>query len=335
MNDDYKKLLRSMDHLLDPYRSIQEDLERFLKPQLEFRDQVSRLLEPYDCARPYLDAIKNPTIKLQQDLQRNLYPAETIRDQLQEFLNPHLEAQRQLEDLLRPQKWIQDQLANILKPRADFLASVRAQIEHVAFARDQMADLINPLSQYLAEFQGLAINVDATGSVFIDGEEISAEEIREAAGTFEDPQESVREFVQGLVSWLAQLTPRLRQAVLFLLLPYLISIVANLTTPLYQQWWREYGATDPRVTKKEIILEAKELYDSEELGEYRFVYATQLHVRAEGSMHAEITDSLSLGKSVRVIRRKKAWTEVEYLNGSTGETSTGWVYSRYLHKFER
>lgn len=335
MDDDYKKMLRSMDDILRPYRSIQNDLERLLKPQLEFQDQVSRLLEPYDHARSYLDAIENPALKLQEELQRHLYPSETIESELQHFLHPHLEAQKQLEDLLRPQRWIHDQLGDLLKPQADFLASVRAQFESVVLARDQIADLINPLNHYLAELHGFAINVDAAGNVFIGGEEVSADEISAATNTFGAAQESVRAFVQGLLSWLDQLTPRLRQAVLFFILPYLISVVATLTTPMYEEWWKEHFATDPRVVKKKIVVEANELYDAEELADYKFVYATRLHVRAEGRMHAEIIDTVPLGKTLRVVRREKAWTEVEYLSDSTEETRTGWVFSRYLHKFEK
>ncbi len=335
MTDDFKKMLRSMDDLLHPYRSIQEDVERLLKPQLEFQNQISHLLEPYDHARSYLEAIENPAVKLQQEMQRNLYATDTIRDQLQDILNPQLKAQKQLEELLRPQRWMQDHLADLFQPQVDFLESIRAQLDPVSLVRNQIADLINPLNQYLSEFQGLEINVDAAGNVFIDGDEISAAEISDVTDTFNAARESAQEFVESFVAWLSQLTPRLRQAVLFLVLPYIISVVATLTTPLYQEWWREHIAADHRVAKKEIVLEANDLYDREELANYRFVYATRLHVRSQGSMKAEIIDNLPLGKSVLVLRRQKAWTEIEYLNDSTGETSSGWVHSRYLHKFER
>jgi hypothetical protein len=335
MTDEFKNMLRSMDDLLHPYRSIQEEVERLLKPQLEFQDQISRLLERYDHVRVSLDAIENPAAKLQRVMQRNLYATDTIRDQLRELLSPQLEAQKQFDDLLRPQRWMQDQLAHLLKPQADFLASVRAQLEPVALVRGHIADLIEPLNQYLSEFQGLEIDVDSAGNVFIDDDEVLAGEISAVTSSFHAAPDSVQQFVESFVTWLSQLTPRLRQAVLFLLLPYIISVVATLTTPLYQEWWREHVSADPRVAKKEILLEASELYDREELARYRFVYATRLHVRAEGNMNAEIIDNLPLGKSVLIVRRQKAWTEIEYLNDSTGEAGTGWVYSRYLHKFER
>lgn len=335
MTDDSKTMLRSMDDLLHPYRSIQEDFERLLKPQLEFQNHISHLLGPYNHARSYLEAIENPAVKLQQEMQQNLYAVDAIRGQLQELLNPNLEAQKQIEELLRPQRWMHDQLADLLKPQADFLASVRAHLEPVAIVRDQIANLLNPLNQYLSKFQGLEINVDAAGNVFIDGNEVSAEEISDAINSFHAARQSVQEFVESFVAWLSQLTPRLRPAVLFLVLPYIISVVATLTTPLYQEWWRERISADPRVAKKEIVLEANEIHGRKELANYRFVYATRLHVRAAANMNSEVLDHLPLGKSVRVVRRQKAWTEIEYLIDSTGETSTGWVYSRYLHKFEK
>ncbi|WP_089729338.1 SH3 domain-containing protein [Candidatus Thiosymbion oneisti] len=335
MDEDYKKILRSMDALLRPYKSIQDNIEHLSRPQSEFQDQISQLLKPYNSAKSYLDTLEDPVLKLQEKIQRSLYSFDIIKSQLKEVPNPRLETQKQLEDLLRPQRWIQDHLKWVLKPQANFVKSIRSQLAPATLARNQIADLLNPINRYLSELQNFSIDVDVAGNVSIDGEEISAAEISAAASSFQAAQESVREFLQSLITWLGQLTPRLRQAILFLVLPYVISIVANLTTPIYQEWWREYVATDARVAKKKIIRDAHELYDSEELADYRFVYATRLHIRASGSMHAEIIGSLVLGKTVRVIKRVKRWTEVEFLRDDTGETCTGWVYSRYLRKFEK
>jgi len=328
MNTDYNKILRSMDDLIRPYKYIQSDLERLLKPQL------SPLFDSY--AGPYLDAIQDRGAHLKQELQRNLYPLKTIESQLRSLFRPHLEAQKRLEEIIPPRHWIQDQFAALLKPPADFLESIRLPLDHqVMRAHEQITSLLDPLNQYLSELQGFAINVDAIGNVSIDGDEISMEEIHAATQTFEATQKSAREFLQSFTTWLGQQTPRVRNVFLFLILPYVVAIVANWTTPIYQEWWNERATTDPRVVKKEIILEAQERYGAARLREYRFVYASQLHIRAGGRMQAEIIDSVTLGKSVRVIRRKKAWTEIEYLNNNTDQLSRGWVYSRYLQKFEK
>ena len=333
--DEYEKVLRSMDDVLRPYWSIQDDIERLLKSQLEFQSQISQLLEPYDHAKIHLDFLADPTVKLQEKIQRNLYPSETIRSQLRDVLNPHLEAQKQLEELLQPQKWIQDHFECILKPQVDFVESIRSQLEPVNFVRDQIGDLLGPINCYLTELKDLQISVDPAGNVSIEGDEILAGDIRAVTSTFPESQATVWDFVQQLVGWLERLAPRLRQAIVFLILPYVMAIVANLTTPIYEEWWKKYAGTDLRVARKEITRSAAELYDAEELDGCRFVYATRLHVRSDGSIKAEIIDSLTMGKIVRVIQRVKRWTEVKYIHNTTGEIATGWVFSRYLRRFEK
>lgn len=335
MDDDYSKMLRAMDDLVRPYRSTQDAIERLMKPQLELQDRVSRLLEPYGHVRSILDAMESPAQKLREEFERGLGSQQYIRSQQEEFLDAKYQLQKQFEDLLRPQRWVDDKFHEVISPQAEFVASAWAYLKPSELAREQIQKLLNPLNQYLSELHDFAIDIDAAGNLLIDGEQIPAAEISAAAKTFDGAQESARTFLQDLVIWLGQLTPPLRQVFLFLVLPYVISIFANLTTPIYQEWWVEHVATEPRVAKKEIMFQAHEFYDENDLVDYRFVYATRLHVHAEERMRSEIIDSLYLGKSVRVIRRKKAWTEIEYLDESTRMVCRGWVYSRYLHKFGR
>ena len=73
----------------------------------------------------------------------------------------------------------------------------------------------------------------------------------------------------------------------------------------------------------------------DELRPHRFTSATILHVRSEGNTNSEIIDELKHGKVVRVITKDKRWCLIEYNDSFTGATLRGWVFSRYLLKFER
>ena len=335
MDDNYRKMLRAMDEQLYSVGSAQREIERLLTPQLDFQNQISKLAKPYDLARSFLDEIDSPVAKLQEEMQRHLCSTSQIQEHLQSFLENRFSAQKQLEELLQPQRWIQDQLSDLMQSQQSSISSLRDQLEPISIAGKHIADLIEPLNRYLTEFQDLDIEVDSVGNVFIDGDEVSAEEISQTANAFVAQRGSIRDFVEGLVTWLSQLNPLLRYAVMLLVLPYIVSVVANLTTPLYQEWWRGYQNQAPRSAKKQIILDANQLYHRDELSRYRFVNASTLNVRSGAHLKAEIIDNLPFGKSVLVIRREKAWTNIEYLDESTGEPAIGWVYSRYLHKFDK
>ena len=118
-------------------------------------------------------------------------------------------------------------------------------------------------------------------------------------------------------------------------MPYFLAIIANLTTPIYEEWWKEYADYDQREAKKEIIREAHDLYSTEELFEYRFVYASILNVRESSSTKSKIIGDLHLGKAVKLIKKVKSWSFIEYQDSMTSEVKKGWVFSRYLRKFEK
>lgn len=337
MIDEYTKMLRSIDDLLRPHLAFQRELDRLLKPQIDVLRHVSGSLSATAHVRDYMDHIDKSALKAQQGYVCSLSAQAALESQVQRALASSFFAEEALDTLVRAREpWWLDQISELAKSQDKMLASVRTQLDSLTRISDQVAGVVDPFKDYLADLHVLAIDVDASGNVVIEGEEISAGDIAAATGTFEGARGTLAEFLQSLVDWLGRLSPRLRAAVLAVLLPYVVSILANLTTPLFQTWWAELGdGADRRVVKKEIIAAAHELFAREELAHYRFVYASRLHVRAAGADRADIIDTLVLGKSVRVVQRNKAWTEVEYLDDVSGELRTGWVSSRYLHKFVR
>lgn len=96
-----------------------------------------------------------------------------------------------------------------------------------------------------------------------------------------------------------------------------MAIVANLTTPIYQEWWKQHIGINPKIAKKLVVNNAQNLYEPGHLKDYRLIYSAMLYVRASGSMDAEIIDGLAFGKIVRVIDYAGVWTKIQYLNDVT------------------
>jgi hypothetical protein len=66
-------------------------------------------------------------------------------------------------------------------------------------------------------------------------------------------------------------SPIRRFCVLYILLPYFISIIANLQTPIYENWWKEFSGSSPRQEAKEVRRLANEQFTHEQLKGLRLV----------------------------------------------------------------
>jgi len=78
----------------------------------------------------------------------------------------------------------------------------------------------------------------------------------------------------------------------------------------------------------------RERFHLGQLRDYRFTTASELRVRVAGKKSAALIDSLPMGKTARVLQRDRDWTEIEYETRDDGN-KTGWVFSRYLRRFDR
>jgi hypothetical protein len=124
-------------------------------------------------------------------------------------------------------------------------------------------------------------------------------------------------------------SPVIKGIVFFIILPYMISIFANLHTPFYENWWREFTGINLRQEAKEVRSLANEKFTHEQLKGLRFVSAQNLDVHSESRLKSKIEDTLSFGQVVRIIVKKKGWAFIEYHDDETGEMKSGWVLLRF------
>lgn len=137
----------------------------------------------------------------------------------------------------------------------------------------------------------------------------------------------------SFLAWYDSKKPSI-QLLITLVLNYWLSVFVNLSMPLYEDWGYIFQQENSRTAVKSVVREASKEFDLQYLEDYRFVIATSLHVRASASINSEVLDSLSNGKVVRFISKSKRWVKVEYLCPDTGDEQVGWVFARYLAKFE-
>lgn len=141
--------------------------------------------------------------------------------------------------------------------------------------------------------------------------------------------------LNAIVNALQALAPYLRAVVLYALLPYLISIIANINTPLHEEWWKSVRGLTIREATKDVKANAAITYSPDDLRQFRFIKRSVLSVRLTSSIQSPKLDELYLGKTVRLLRREGDWSFIEYVDTDTTELKQGWVLSRYLSRFDQ
>lgn len=195
---------------------------------------------------------------------------------------------------------------------------------------------LNKYNQSFSKYfdSGINIEINSEGMLSFGGEAVSSSQVEDGIKNLAVVGSETGDHPDQLSKVWNKLGSGVQWVILYLIVPFYISMLSSVLTPLHVTWWQDYIASNPRAAQKEIIAEATTLFNRDDLTSHRFVKATTLNVRSEGSMHAEIIGSLPPGKTVKLIEKQKSWALVEYLDPDTGELQRGWVYSRYLQKFQ-
>lgn len=141
--------------------------------------------------------------------------------------------------------------------------------------------------------------------------------------------------IQTLLDWLGNdATPQLKKAAIFILLyvvlPYIISIVANLHTPHFEKFYESFSGENKRKELSTIKKELNKNFPDLVLIEYRIVIATLLVVRQNPKANSPARRTLKFGTVVKAIRASGDWTYVSFPSYEEEEPPAGWVFSRYL-----
>ena len=335
--------LRKMEDVLYPNRQIEK--LRLMEDALHSNRQIEKLRLMEDVLHPNRQTEK---LRLMEDA---LHPNRQIEKSL-----------RQLEDALRPNQRLQDALRHIQAGQVDWAESLEARQRQLralfetqqrefqrsrdVLARQHLSTSLSTLQatlRHLIDQNASALRADNVsigpdGEVLVAGEAIAPAEVAASLTRLTEGLAAVStlsDYLRQLLSFFASLTGPLKTVLLHLLLPYLIAIVGNLTTPMIQDYWKHFVGT----SRKEAVLAVQEVakskFDATHLEKYRFVKATRLRVHAGPEGQDDIIAEMAFGKVVRVLDSKGQRTQVEFLDDACDESCLGWVASRYLAAFSK
>jgi hypothetical protein len=309
-------------------------MKKYLESQSQFQklvastnssvlEQINQALIPQSLIDIQREQVKNYLGPLSQFQKLAASTNFSVLEQINKTVIPQSLLQEQMERYLAPQRRLQEL---IFPPNSSILKQINNAIRAQSLLQEQMA-LIDDVH----------INEDGTFSV--DDVLISEDCISECIDSISFDYESHIDFVSYFIEWLKNLDNPLRAVIANLTATNIntfvtiIGIVVSIAAlPSCENEHKEFPI---RMTKKEIIRAANEVYSIEKLKGYLFVSIGVLRVRDFGSNNADIVDELYIGKVVKLIEKSKSWSLVEYSDSDTGELKQGWVFSRYLSRFNK
>lgn len=246
------------------------------------------------------------------------YASNPITNTFQNYFTDNLKSFLKIEDDLFNRDKIFG-LNNSMLEAVDFMKKSQS-----IYFPDYVADAMKMLEQMNAIY-----SIDASGNFLLD-EDVDVEGILEKAGEFLDP---IFNTIIEYKSWALEQNKIVRfLIVIYILTSFLLSNFM-MGMKVYDEFIKEDSSLSQRERIKEIIKEEK--FYGDDLRGYKFVTTKILNVRTFGNIKSEIIDDIFLGKKVKILEKSKDWSFIEYEDSDTSEIKQGWVFSRYLHKFEK
>lgn len=328
----YLGQIKGLDEIVELQRRWQEQMRAATAPLLEYRKEIESWVLPYR--------------RLQEDMQKWAEPYRLVRDEIRKWIEPQQKLQEQMQRLMEPYRQLQEQAQKLIEPyqywqrEAQKLltsASLQEYLKEVVRLRDSMLKSEININDLLGGIDEERLWVDEAGTIVVGDAAVSAEEFTstfsvffEALGKIPSPAE----VVAFIVDYIGRLSKPLSTILLIIVLPYIINVSSNLTTPYFEELLGQVTNRPKREQIKSIKSEASKRFDTSLLREYRFVSTEVLHVRSDESTKAKIIADIGFGQVVRVLKKGRSWSFVECADRDAEQPVQGWVFSRYLRKFE-
>ncbi|MDO8768496.1 MAG: hypothetical protein Q7K57_07325 [Burkholderiaceae bacterium] len=293
--------------------------ENVIRPQLQIKEQIDRLTSG-SLLQKTVDQYVNQSALGNIERYKDLVASESIAA-----------AMRKLSFIDQLQS---SQVADVTGAYGEMLQSMANRLAELNRPFGG-SDAIRRLQELLDDSLLSNISVDENGTITVNGYEIDSEVAADDLETVGDIAKKGASALDAIVNALQALGPYARAVVLYVLLPYLISIIANINTPMHEEWLKSVRGESNRQATKDIKAHAAMTYSPNDLRQFRFVKCSALHVRLTGSIQSPKLDQLYLGKTIRLLKRERDWSFVEYVDTDTPEPRQGWVLSRYLARFDQ
>lgn len=336
--NDPKSNLISFSHIsginiVELQKRWQEDMQPLTAAFLECRNGIESWTLPFRRFQEDMQKLAEPFRQIQDEIRKWIEPQQKFQQQMQRLLEPYRQLQEQTQKLIEPYRYWQNDFQGL---KASFTALSDYVVE-ITRMKHKMPEFEVGIRSILDSFKEEAVSIDDSGTITIGNETVSREEIE---GTFNDifkvaeKLPSPSEVVASIWAKIKNLPKPFIFFLLSLVIQFVVNVCSNLATPHIEEVLSKIADKPRREQIKLIKSESAKQFDISVLREFRFVSTEVLHVRSEESTKAKILADIRFGQVVRVIKKGRSWSYIECAEQDAEIPVRGWVFSRYLRRFE-
>ena len=267
----------------------------------------------------------NRLLEQQRQIHKTLEP---FALRLEAMRLPALEFQKQMQEAMRPIAMFQTNMLASMRPLLDQHAQMQKSFEPLAL---ELAKLpIGEIESSIRTFAELSNDevdieyVDSEESGYsVDGEFVSIEDVKSDLTKILKKQTTADTKLEEVIKEIQKLKGKTKDIILALVVGFLFFLLST------------YNPLPSKANLHDVKTSANQIELTIGQKQYlRYVYVkTVLHVREDAYIHSEVVDFLHPGTVIVLVQKDKNWSYVTYQNPITGENESGWVFSRYLKKF--
>lgn len=332
MNDAYKKMLEQLN---DPFRGLNLIQDSFSKIKIA----ESLALRPHE------------------QMMKSIVDRENWKMQL---IQPHLDTQEMLKKILSSMKnnepiGIQKVMESIksgyvgnfgldtsvsvsiqkmIKESSALNGSIAAAIKQLEPFGEDLRRALNSANNLPSMSALSSMSFDVSGNLQVNENAVSSDEFKDGIDELSEITSSFEGTFEQLIARIKNCKPLLQWIFCFVIIPYLVSIIANMHSPWWEKKWTEYSDKGVPGVKKAIRTDARECFVAGALDNCRFVTAKKLVVRVSANARSKMLYSMKFGVVIKLLSKDKDWSLIEYRDDDSNTIEQGWVFSRHLAKFE-
>ena len=246
-----------------------------------------------------------------------------------------MESERKMRAMFEPSSAVKALMESERKMRAMFEPSsaVKAFMESERKMRESIGEpFINRLATVAQSLTPIEFNINPDGSIVGQEASFKISDLQSAIASCINKSSASTSVsfeirLNDVLDNVVKQHPILAKIIIFILLP----IIINIYTSIY---FTESTGTNHSLLIKQIKKEVQQQpIDPDLFKQFRFVSSPSLNVRSEETKKSRLVGQLYLGDVVKIVNKKKNWTLVEYSDTSGETIIRGWVFTRYLKKF--
>ena len=336
-------------------------MTKYIDPQQEYRNTMAQISDPMKSIRESLGIASDPLKAHREAMEQISDPMKSIRESLgiaSDPLKAHREAMEQISD---PMKSIRESLGLASDPLKAHREAMEQISDPMKSIRESMALAVgaikipaNPISalmnlekhlQPLNVIKDFALNasndicIDDFGQISLSSKRIAVTELQNISNeVFVNSAKglsNLEDILNNLISEIKKQNDPLTQKVLmWFVYPLIVGLCLAFINPVVGNYVKGKITSNKREVAKELKVQAKaSINDLSALTSLRYVSADILNVRSGPSNKSDLIGSLRFSSAVLVIKKQKSWTLIEWRDSENDVFIKGWVFSRYLSKF--